>query len=336
MLHGVSRITRGIPGWLAALAMLLGLGSFFPAAALETVRFVLANLLYMAPIIGLAVLLSASIRATGADGLLARVFEGRKYRMILLASLFGAVTPICGVGVLPIIAGLLGAGIALAPIMAFWLSSPITDPPMLAITAGTLGLDFAAGKTLIAVFIGLCGGIATGMAVERGAFRNPLRRTAGDRRVCEPYAVRWRFWKDEARRRLFVTDAASSGLLILKWLTVAFALESFLRKYLPPELIAGYVGADNGWAIPLAVTVGAPVYLDGYAALPLIRGLIDLGMSPGAAMAFLVSGGITSLYASVAVFALVRLPVFAWYLCLAVGLSAIAGYAFEYYAAVWR
>jgi uncharacterized membrane protein YraQ (UPF0718 family) len=334
MLHRVSTISSGIPGWLAALALVLGLSLLFPAAALETVRFVLANLLYMAPIIGLAVILSASIRASGTDGLLARVFEGRRYRMILLASLFGAVTPICGVGVLPIIAGLLGAGVPLAPIMAFWLSSPITDPPMLTVTAGTLGLDFAAGKTVIAVFIGLCGGIATSLVVERGAFRNPLRKTVSDQRVFEPYAVRWRFWKDEARRRLFLADATSSGTLILKWLTLAFALESVLRKYLPPELIAGYVGAENAWAIPLAVTVGAPIYLDGYAALPLIRGLIDLGMSPGAAMAFLVSGGITSLYASVAVFALVRLPVFTWYLCLAMGLSAIAGYAFEFYAAI--
>lgn len=48
-------------------------------------------------------------------------------------------------------------------------------------------------------------------------------------------------------------------------------------------------------AIPLAVLVGSPAYLDGYAALPLTRGLIDHGMSLGAAMAFLVSGSVVSI-----------------------------------------
>ena len=53
-------------------------------------------------------------------------------------------------------------------------------------------------------------------------------------------------------------------------------------------------------------------------------------MTPGAAMAFLVSGGVTSAYASVAVFSLVRLPVFIWYLALAVAGSLFAGYGFEW------
>ena len=55
------------------------------------------------------------------------------------------------------------------------------------------------------------------------------------------------------------------------------------------------VGADQWWAVPLTVLVGAPAYLDGYAALPLTRGLLDHGMSPGAAMAFLVSAFVAGL-----------------------------------------
>jgi uncharacterized membrane protein YraQ (UPF0718 family) len=302
------------------------------------VRFVLKNLLYMAPVILFAVVLSASIRASGADTLLARAFKGNMAKMIFLASLFGAITPICGVGVLPIIAGLLSAGVPLAPIMAFWLSSPITDPPMLAITAGTLGIDFAVAKTSVAVAAGLIGGFATETLLRRGFFDRPLRGQAlsgdKDEPACEPLGVSWRFWTEPGRRELFLLDARQSGLLILKWLTIAFALESLVRGYLPPELIASHVGADSGWAIPLAVTVGIPIYLDGYAALPLVRGLMDLGMTPGAAMAFLVAGGITSLYASVAVFALVRIPVFVCYLALAVIVSAIGGYAFEAYVAM--
>lgn len=325
--------------WLVAGLGFGGLCAIFPATAAETLRFVGRNLIEMAPIIAVAVLLAASIRASGADVLLSRLFSGRKAGMVLLAALFGAITPVCGVGVLPIIAGLLRAGVPLAPIMAFWLSSPITDPSMLAITAGTLGIAFAIGKTLIAFSIGAVGGVATEALLNRGWFRDPLKYHSAVQQACqetdEPLSFRWAFWGEKARRAYFLRDARQSALLIVKWLTIAFALESLVRGYLPAGIIADYAGPDNAWAIPLAVTVGIPIYLDGYAALPLVRGLIELGMTPGAAMAFLVAGGITSLYASAAVFALVRLPVFFWYLGLAVVCSTLGGYAYEAYTALF-
>jgi len=52
-------------------------------------------------------------------------------------------------------------------------------------------------------------------------------------------------------------------------------------------------------------------------------------MTPGAAMAFLLAGAITSEPAAVAVFALVRARVVAGYVALAVAGSAAAGYAVE-------
>ncbi|MEE8536143.1 MAG: permease [Kiloniellales bacterium] len=344
----MSEIARGVlvegrrlwlagAGWWALGAAAMVAGMAWPDLALETARFVAGNLLVLAPVWLFAAVLTGYLRASGADDQIARIFAGRSAKMIWAATLFGAVTPICGIGVLPIIAGLLGAGVPLAPIMAFWLASPITDPAMLAITSGTLGLSFAVGKTAAAVGIGLLGGFATEALAGRGAFPMPLKaaglaRAGADPGGCDasgPEALAWRVWREPIRRRAFRRTTLDSALLMLKWLALALALESLLRDQLSPALIADWVGAGQAWAIPLAVTVGAPIYLDGYAALPLVRGLMDLGMTPGAAMAFLVAGGITSAYASVAVFALVRLPVFLWYIGLAVIGSALSGYAFE-------
>ena len=83
-----------------------------------------------------------------------------------------------------------------------------------------------------------------------------------------------------------------------------------------------------------AVLVGVPAYLNGYAALPLAAGLIDLGMAPGAALGFLVAGGVTSIPAAMAVFALVRWPVFLWYIVLALVGSAIAAYAYQLWVVI--
>lgn len=326
---------RAAAAWTLLLLVAAALAWRFPSIALRTARFVVESMAEMVPIIAVAVALTAAIAATGSGAHLRRVFEGRRFATIVGASAIGAVTPICGVGVLPLIAGLLASGVPLAPVMAFWLSSPITDPAMFAITAGTLGLSFAVAKTLIALAIGLAGGVLTDIGARAGLFSRPLRSSGHQAPDCSADSgaapIVWRFWREALRRRLFVAEARASAILIAKWLLVAFALESLIRSYLPPELIAAHVGRDSAWAIPLAVLVGTPMYVDGYAALPLVRGLMDVGMSPGAAMAFLVAGGITSLYASAAVFALVPLPVFLWYLALAMFGSALGGYAYQAY-----
>jgi uncharacterized protein len=47
--------------------------------------------------------------------------------------------------------------------------------------------------------------------------------------------------------------------------------------------------------VVLAATLGLPFYINSEASLPLVRGLIDGGMSQGAALAFLITGSGTSI-----------------------------------------
>ena len=57
--------------------------------------------------------------------------------------------------------------------------------------------------------------------------------------------------------------------------------------------------------------------MNGYAVIPLVAGLMESGMAPGPALAFMTAGAVTSIPAAIAVFALVKCPVFLWYLLLA-------------------
>jgi hypothetical protein len=75
--------------------------------------------------------------------------------------------------------------------------------------------------------------------------------------------------------------------------------------------------------------VGVPAYLNGYAAIPTVSALIDMGMAPGAALTFMVAGGVTSIPAAMAVFALVKRPVFALYLVLGLTGSMLVGFAYQ-------
>ena len=86
-------------------------------------------------------------------------------------------------------------------------------------------------------------------------------------------------------------------------------------------------GLEPG-AAPRGALAGAPAYLNGYAAPPLVAGLIEQGMAPGAGMAFLIAGGVSCIPAAMAVFALTRLPVFFAYLMFALSGSILAGLAY--------
>ena len=322
--------------WGLGLATLLCLALLWPTHAANATLFVFWGLIAVAPIVLPGILLAAWIIASGADSHIARTFEGRILRAVIAASLIGAVTPVCGVTVLPLMAGLLAAGVPLAPIMAFWLSSPITDPAMLATTVATLGLSFAIGKTVAAFGLGVFGGSITALFTRapwaQTALRdNGLARQLSAARCCgQAQAFEPKVWRSEDRRRAFAKQFWATARLILICLIPAFAAEYALNAALTPGSLATYVGEDSVWAIPAAVFVGAPAYIDGYAALPLTRGLIDNGMSQGAAMAFLISGGVVSIWGAMAIAPVLKLKPFLLYLVLAILGSLAAGYLFEW------
>lgn len=306
-----------------------------PDKALETARFVIESLVAVAPLVVPGIVLSAWVRTSGASAHVAATLTGSIGRTILIASAIGAVTPVCGVTVLPLMVGLLASGVPLAPVMAFWLSSPITDPAMLATTAATLGFTFAAGKTIAAFLLGLGGGLLTATVSRTAWSRSPLRQNALTGQLCGscgPDELLLAIWKTQERRRLFYQECGASTRLILICLVPAFAAEHILSGLLAPEALANYVGQDSWWAVPLAVGVGGPLYIDGYAALPLTRALMDHGMSPGSAMAFLVSGGVVSIYGAMAILPVLRLRPFLLYLGLAIAGSLASGWIFGFIA----
>lgn len=317
---------------VAATALaVLALAAVSPLQAIDSLAFTAWSLVAIAPFLALAVAVAASTQAAGADALIARIAGRRAAPMVVVAAAFGALSPFCSCGVIPIVGALLAMGMPLPAVMAFWLASPIMDPEMFVLTAGGLGLEFAVAKTLGAIGLGLLGGFAMLGLAHAGAFAAPLKRAAGgcgQAAVARDRVVRWAFWREPERRRVFARSATANAWFLAKWLTLAFLLESLMLAYLPADAVGRWAGADSAFAVPLAAVVGAPAYLNGYAAIPTARALIDLGMAPGAALAFMVGGAVTSIPAAVAVFALVRWPVFLAYLGLGLTGAVLAGWGY--------
>lgn len=315
---------RGRHGvWVLTLLLAL-VAPLLTPGGIAVLGEMLMGLLSLVPVVLLAAALAGWLEVSPPASRVLRVFEGGWLRGVLLASLVGALTPVCGLGVVPLIAVLLRRGVGLPVIMAFWVSSPVTDPAMLLVTAGVLGVPFAIAKTFAAFAMGLFAGSITALVV------------AGDRAdpvglLREPGVIDAEGVGQATSRNhwpAFLRAARANASLVVRWLALALVLEVFMQAHLPADWVRAAVGPQGFGGVLVAALVGAPLYLDGYAALPLVRGLGELGMSGGAALSLLVSGSALSIYSALAVYTLVRPRVFALYVALSllgsIGVGAVA------------
>lgn len=333
LLDKLTRITHLDRVWMAIAMILIGIALLNAPQLLLTLQFVAAAIGNTFAFLLLSVGLTAYAKASGVDNLISRAFNGPPLVAVVLAALMGAVSPFCSCGVIPIIVALLAMGVPLAPVMAFWLASPLMDPSMFVMTSATLGIEFAIAKTVVAVSIGLLGGLGAWLLTRAGLITDVLKPGVGNggcagTRIRSPKAVVWKFWQEPARIESAVTSFKTNALFLAKWLLLAFVLESLMVAYLPHDLIARIAGGTGLLPVLLATLVGIPSYLNGYAALPLVSGLMSQGLSPGASMAFLVAGGVTSLPAAMAVWAVARGRVFAAYLIFGFVGALASGIAF--------
>lgn len=325
-------IRRADRVWLALVGLFLVLLLVDVGQAVESAVFTVRAFTWILPFLAASVLLAAWLKAAGADHMIGASIARAPGLAIVIAAAAGAFSPFCSCGVVPLIAALLAAGVPLPAVMAFWIASPLMDPEQFILMTATLGIGFTLAKTVAAFALGLAAGGATWALQGAGAFVSPLRAgigCGGCGTAVAPMPLRWAFWREGTRRALFTAESRSVSLFLAKWLLLAFAIESLMSVWLPPDVIAANLGGESVFAIPLAVAIGVPAYLNGFAAIPLVGKLMQMGMAPGAALTFLIAGGVTSLPASMAVFALVRRPVFFWYLALAALGSLAAGFTYQ-------
>ncbi len=316
--------------WVISFTALLIVAVLDAANFLPVVAFATDALLGTMPFIVFAVLAVAYMKATGAETLLAKAFEGREVRMIFLAALLGGLSPFCSCQVIPFIAALLAVGAPLSAVMAFWLSSPLMDPAMYTITAAELGFDFATAKVFVAVGVGLLGGFGVMLFKSSPVFADPLRtqpKVGGCCGVKKPFQGKpvWKFWPEAERRATFRTSAWENFTFLVQWLVLAYIFEAVMVTYETTAWVAQYLGGSGFGTILISAVVGMPAYLNGYAAVGFLGGLVEHGMSPGAAMAFMIAGGVSSIPAAIAVWALVKPRVFAGYIGFAVLGAILAG-----------
>ena len=271
----------------------------------------------------LGVAVAAVIKTFKWDKKIRKRLVGRTHGAILFAVGVGLVSPLCSCGIVPVVVSLIYGGVPLAPVFALLITSPLMSPDAFLLTLGGLGPTLAFGKLASATFAGLAGGYAVLGMQRRGWIREEgllsAQRPDIKEKCMEGAAPDDpRRGLDVPRRRLwyFGLMVKDMSWIVGRFLVPAILVEAALVAFVPLSWMRALAGGSGPASVLWAALAGIPVPLPQVAAVPVLRGLTELGMNQGAAMALLVSGPVTSIPALALLSAIFQRPVLGLYLVL--------------------
>lgn len=210
---------------------------------------------------------------------------------VLSAAGLGCLSPLSTFGTVPALLRLVQKGASPGPVLAFLAASSMLSPQVFLLILGGLGPRLAFGQMVGVILLsGLAGWVAS--RLPPAAVLHPTLPSTGPPEGQSPGGFSWsRLGRDLA------------GLL--SWISFTFLigviLSSLLQVFIPLRWITGLLESGRWTAIVLAGIAGVPLYFCGGSAVPVLAFLLQAGMSPGAAVAFLISGAATRATALAAV-----------------------------------
>ena len=73
------------------------------------------------------------------------------------------------------------------------------------------------------------------------------------------------------------------------YILVGIAIGAGIHGYVPEDFMAGFMGKDAWWAVPLAVLIGVPMYTNAAGIIPIVQALLAKGAALGTVLAFMMS-----------------------------------------------
>jgi uncharacterized membrane protein YraQ (UPF0718 family) len=216
-----------------------------------------------------------------------RHLGGRGIVPILKASLFGVPLPLCSCGVIPVSMSLHKHGAGKGATIAFLLSTPQTGVDSIFVTYSLLGPIFAVIRPIAALITGLIGGVSVDSFAHGRT--SQVERDPCDGSCCQKAPSFGRKFINGMRHG-FVVLPRNIGKAMLVGLVVA----ALITVFVPPNFFADKLGSGIG-AMLLMMVLGIPVYVCATASVPVAAAMILKGLSPGAALVFLMTGPATNM-----------------------------------------
>jgi uncharacterized membrane protein YraQ (UPF0718 family) len=249
------------------------------------------TLLESSPYIVLGFLIAGIIKFWVPENILQKQVGARTPVALLKSVSVGSILPLCSCGTIPLGIGLYRSGAAIGNIFAFMISTPILSPVLIALALSFLGVKL----TLTLVIVAISGALCIGF-IANFIFKVPKESVQGA--SCQKEYVHAKKTLKQPKNKFSKT---------LKWsffelgsdvsvdITIGLSIAALLLTFLPMEWISLWLGKQDVYTLFYVILLGIPVYACSIPSIPVVQGLLLLGASPGAAIAYMIAGPATNL-----------------------------------------
>jgi uncharacterized membrane protein YraQ (UPF0718 family) len=283
-----------IPVWIILYACLQGIADFIVFRVLqmapekhltEAIWFFIYEVPKVMLLLALIIFAVGIIRTCFSPERTRKALEGKPLFVgNVLASVLGIVTPFCSCSAIPLFLGFLEAGIPLGVTFSFLIAAPMINEVALVLLIGLFGWKVA----LIYVLTGLTIAILAGFILEK----LNLKRYVAD----WVYKTQARQGLDQDNSLTFNQRISAGGEAVREivgkiwiYVLVGIAVGAGAHGFVPDEYLAGALGSQNWYSVPLAILVGIPLYSNAAGIIPIVSVLIEKGVTLGTALAFMMS-----------------------------------------------
>ncbi len=253
----------------------------------------LALFLSAAPWLFIGFVIAASMKLGEPSRWLAKHLGNSKPSTTIKAALIGAPLPLCSCGVIPAAMGLRRAGASKSATTSFLIATPETGIDSVAVSYALLGPVMAIVRPIAAVVSAIVAGLLVGNAETNTESNAPLKSCCSAKQCCAGEC--------QSVNKASFGQVIKSWLHNFKelvedsyfWLLIGLLFAGLIQTYMPESFMTRW---GQGWLTMLVmVLVGIPMYICATASTPIAAGLLLAGVSPGAALVFMLAGPATNI-----------------------------------------
>lgn len=239
-----------------------------------------------APYLLLGLFLAGIIRMLVPDSWITK-FLGEK-SSVVTAAVIGTPLPLCSCSVIPTAIGIRRAGASKASTASFMVATPETGVDSIGVTFALMGPVMAIARPISAIL----SAIMAGTLVRLWDTETPPIAEEAVHSCCGgAKKEELGFWQKMKNAVIYGYGKLLSDFM--GWLLVGISFAALIQTYVPPTLLSEY---GNGiFAMLLAVLISIPMYICATASTPVAAGLMLSGISPGAALVFMLTGPATNI-----------------------------------------
>jgi len=238
-------------------------------------------------------LLAGVVRAFVPTAAVVKLLGKANVRSVLWAAAIGVPLPLCSCGVIPMAAALRREGAGKGAVTSFVISTPESGADSILATYALMDLPMTIARPVLAFVTAFVAGVAEVL------FGRPSAAPAPENAAC---ACGCEGGGDDKRNKPGIAARLAGGLSyafgemfedMSAYLLVGFLAAGVLAAVVPPAFVAERLSSHTLQIVALVI-LGAPIYVCATAATPIAAVLVAKGVSPGAALAFLLAGPATN------------------------------------------